>query len=158
MKIDISKEHFADMITGPSSIIDIDAVLTINNIPCLIDYKKIESTKVTPWTSHPHKYPYKWRSLIRQCNIAKKLGGYLIIVEWKENNDEIRVLFVDGYFKEKLEPYKSCSHEEFKKKCPYLEYLNIIKDVKTTTEGFKTWLNEVNVKNLKSIDLLAGDI
>lgn len=158
MKIDISKEYFANMIEGQSTIIDIDAVLTVNKIPYLIDYKKIESTKATPWTAHPHKVPYKWRSLVRQINIAKRLNGRLAIIEWAENSDEIRVLIVDDYYKERLEPYQYLSHEEFKKVCPYLEYLHIIKDTKLTTKQFKQYLNKVNKDTLNSINLLEGEI
>lgn len=157
-EIDKSKEWFSEIIDGTGTVIDIDAIFNIDGKPCFLDFKQVMTKDIEPKDSHPHKYPWSWRSLVRQCNMIKKLGGYLyIIIHSDYFPDQIRVLKVDGYFPDKLRPYKKYSTEKFKTKVKYLEYLNIISDEVMTFKRFSKWINTNNKKNFK-VDLLNGEI
>ena len=158
-EIDKSKEWFSEIIEGVGTVIDIDAVFTINGKPCLIDFKQVMTEGFEPKNSHPHKWPWAWRSLVRQCNIAKKIGGYVYVVIHSDYfPDQIKVLKIDGYFPEKLRPYEKYSREEFKNKVKYLAYLNVIDTRIMTFEQFSKWVNKNNKNNLGSVDLLNGEI
>lgn len=158
-EIDKSKEWFSDIIDGPGTVIDIDALITIDGKPSIFDFKQIETPGFEPRYSHPHNYPWAWRSLVRQCNVVKKLGGYLyIIIHSDYFPDQIRVLKIDDYFKDKLKPYEYYSMKEWKEKVKHLEYLNVIDSKVMTYKEFKDWVNKINKENLKTINLLDGDI
>ena len=158
-KIDTAKEYFADLIEGTSTIMDIDAIMTIKGKLWLMDYKNVTSDKATPFTSELAKYPYKWRPIVRLINIAKKLNAYVAIIAFSEKYpDEIKVTVIDDYYPEMLRNYEYMSTKEMKDKHLYLEYYHVVDERKFTYDEFKEWINERNKETLKNMDLLNGDI
>ena len=115
----------------------------INNIFYIIKFVDCNNMygqegKITPFKSHPNRYPKRWSLFVPLIDIAKSMNGYLYIINYDSNEDkEYRILKVNGYKLDQISNY-------LKFDLKYCEYLNIIEDLKLDKNGFYNWLNYIN--------------
>lgn len=116
----------------------------------LFEYLKCENEFLTPHSSHPSRYPWNWRKFYSLFQMAEKLGGQLILVNYsdRENDmDQVRVLKVRGIDYQQLELYIRMNFKQ-RQYMKSLDYLTIDSDEKMTFDEYKEWLKGIN-KNAK---------
>ncbi|MBK1963553.1 hypothetical protein [Campylobacter novaezeelandiae] len=162
---DSSKEFIIQCLKGDKTYgFDIDSIYIYHNINddkyYIFEYLKCESVKVSPHQSEPKYYPYNWRKFHSLFQLAKKLNGVLILVNYSDgykqekingqiqvielpNKDryknEVRLLYVDNINYKLLQQYESSQNKPL-----YLDYISYSKDEKLTLEEFSTRLRKFN--------------
>ncbi|EAJ2845997.1 hypothetical protein C5533_06050 [Campylobacter coli] len=162
---DSSKEFIIQCLKGDKTYgFDIDSVYVYHDTNddkyYIFEYLKCESIKVSPHQSEPKYYPYNWRKFHSLFQLAKKLNGTLILVNYSDgyrqekingqiqtvelpNKDryknEVRLLHVKSINYELLQQY-----ENLQNKPSHLDYISYSYDQKLTLEEFSTWLRKIN--------------
>ena len=160
---DSSKEFIIQCLKGDKTYgFDIDSIYynIRDNKYYIFEYLKCESVKVSPFQSEPKYYPYNWRKFHSLFQLAKKLNGILILVNYSDgykqekingqiqtielpNKDqyknEVRLLYVKDINYKLLQQYESSQN-----KPRYLDYISYSVDKKITLEEFSTWLRNIN--------------
>lgn len=124
------------------SFCNLDYIVFDKNItPVVIKFIDVKENGVTPFESHPYRYPTAWYMFTLLTKVAKDLGGYLYIINYNSADDsEYRILKVVDYNKNKISQHLT-------KKLTYCEYLTIEEDLCLNKKEFNNW-----VKNLDSIN------
>lgn len=114
-----------------------------NNQYFIFEYLKCENEYLTPHKSNPKYYPYNWRKFHSLFQLAKKIKGKLILVNYSdgyrqviENNttvlkelpnkkqciNEVKVFIVSNIKYDMLQQYEATPYNIRPKHLDYLEY------------------------------------
>lgn len=130
---------------------DIDQIYFYNNRYYVIEYLKCEYGNLSPHYSHPHRYPENWRKFYSLWQIAYRLNGYLLLVNYADDDkitydgeqrkDLVRILYVTGIKEKELQEAKAYVRKKDDK--IWIAYLEV-KDFQITKEEYKTFLQKLN--------------
>lgn len=116
-----------------------------NKYPIIIKFIDVKDNGVTPFESHPHRYPSAWYMFVLLIKFAKDLGGYLYIINYNSIDDkEYKIIKVVDYYKDRIGKF-------LKNSSNYCEYLNVENCSYLNKKQFKEWLNNLDSynKNIK---------
>lgn len=160
---DSSKEFIINCLKGDKTYgFDIDSIYFDSDKGkyYIFEYLKCESSSVTPHTSEPKFYPYNWRKFHSLYNVAKKLNGTLILVNYSDgykqqvidgnvqsialNNqeqykNEVKLLYVESLDYKLIKEYEQSSNKQ--RSLDYIKYSGI---KKITVQEFSDYLRKLN--------------
>ena len=118
----------------------------LDNIPGVVKFVDCngwygQEGKVTPFKSHPNRYPKRWAFYVSLVGIAKMLNGYLYIINYDSMDDsEYRILKVSDYKENEISKY-------FTFDLKFCDYLVIEEDLKLNRDEFNEWVNRIDIIN-----------
>ena len=143
---DASKQMQIDSLKGDQGHgFDIDTIYFVDGEWYIFEYLKCENEFVSPFTSEPARYPWNWKKFHSLYQVAKKLNGKLILVNYstrEKDRNEVKVMFVKNINYEMIKEY--IKSNGVKKRLDYIEYDQVLK---FTFEEYSTWLRELNKKS-----------
>ena len=110
----------------------------LENKPCIIKFidtsgGQVKAMGVTPFNSHPHRYAKAWPMFVQLIDAAKKLGGYLYIINYDSKNDaEYKIIKVLDYIPERITEIVTHEFEKY----PYLKF----ESIKLNKKEFNDWV------------------
>ena len=109
--------------------------------PVIVKFIDVKENHVTPFESHPHRYPSAWYMFTQLVDFSKLLGGYVYVINYNSADDsEYRILKVVNYRSNKIS-------QHIKHKLNYCEYLVIEEDLCLNKNEFNSWLGNLDKVN-----------
>ena len=118
---------------------DHDSIYYVQGKYYLFEYLKCDNSHMTPHTSHPRYYPNNWRKFYSLWQTSKRLGAYLLLVNYSlrpEDENLVKVMYVKNFDYQKLDKYLDSNE----KKCDYL----IMDEYKLSFDEFSKYLIALN--------------
>lgn len=104
--------------------------------------EKVKAKGVTPFNSHPHRYPKAWAMFIPLIDLAKERNGYLYIINYdSKNNSEYRILKVIDYLPNMISSYLIYEPES----CGYLKIED--NNIRLNKYEFNKWIETFIASN-----------
>ena len=126
---DASKQMQIDSLKGDQGHgFDIDTIYFVDGEWYIFEYLKCENEFVSPFTSEPARYPWNWKKFHSLYQVAKKLNGKLILVNYstrEKDRNEVKVMFVKNINYEMIKEYIKSNY--VKKRLDYREYDQVLK-------------------------------
>lgn len=145
---DDSKQMQIDCLKGDAGHgFDIDTIYFIENQWHVFEYLKCESDFVSPHTSDPNKYPKNWKKFHSLFQIASKLNGCLILVNYsirEKDRNEVKVMKVKSLNYNLIQEYEKL---DISKKPKNLNYIEYEWERKMTLDEYSDWLRQMNKKS-----------
>ena len=135
---DASKEFIMELLEGNETHgVDIDSLYYTDDGWVVIEFLKCDT--VDPHKSHPNRYPFNWKKFVTLFELAKKLEGKLILVNYskeKEWRNHIKIIDVENVNIEQVQ-------NDLNSRKRYSKYIEG-KEKEMTFLEFKKWFNALN--------------